>query len=107
MHLALSYLFATTLTLASALSIQPRGDTRKRAAYTLSNNAAGANLLALSISVEDGTLSNPTLTSTGGKGLLGKNANGNAGPDSLLGQGAVTVSQDVSLPFRSSPAIWK
>ncbi|KAL8822837.1 MAG: hypothetical protein Q9191_006434 [Dirinaria sp. TL-2023a] len=100
MHLTLASLFTTTLTLASALSIQPRGDTRKRAAYTLSNDASGANLLALSISVEDGTVSNPTLTPTGGKGLLGKkSANASAGPDGLFGQGAVTVSQDVSLTF--------
>ena len=96
MHLALSSLLATTVAVASALSIRPRGDTRQRAAYTLSNDAAGAHLLALSISVEDGTVSNPTLTSTGGKGLLGRNANGTAGPDGLFGQGAVTVSQDVS-----------
>lgn len=96
MRLALFSVFATTLAFISALSIQNR-DNRKRAAYTLSNNAAGANLLALSISVEDGTLSKPVLTPTGGKGLLGNTANGTSGPDGLFGQGAVTVSQDVSL----------
>lgn len=96
MHFLVSSLLTTGLGLASAASLPTRGDTRKRAAYLLSNNLEGDNLLALSISTEDGTVSNPVSTSTGGNGLLGKTANGTAGPDGLFGQGAVIVSQDVS-----------
>ena len=96
MHLLLPISLTTCLGLSSALSLQARGDTRKRAAYILSNNLEGNNLLALSISTADGTVSKPVLTPTGGNGLLGLTANGPAGPDSLFGQGAVTVSQDVS-----------
>ena len=65
--------------------------------YILSNNPEGNNLLALSVSTADGTVSNPVLTPTGGNGLLGLNAGGTAGPDGLFSQGAVTVSQDVSI----------
>ena len=96
MHLQLPSLFTAGLSLASALSLPARGDTRKRAAYLLSNNPGGDNLLALSISVHDGTVSNPVLTPTGGNGLLGNTAKGPAGPDGLFGQGAVVVSHDVS-----------
>lgn len=98
MRLVLSTLFTTALSVASALSTRGGKDLRKRAVYALSNNAAGANLLALSISSKDGKLSKPVLTPTGGKGLLGKTMNGTAGPDGLFSQGAVTVSEKVSLP---------
>ena len=96
MHLQILSLFTAGLGLASALSLPARGDTRKRAAYLLSNNPGGDNLLALSISVHDGTVSNPVVTPTGGNGLLGNTAKGPAGPDGLFGQGAVVVSHDVS-----------
>ena len=91
--------FVAGLSLCSALSLQPRGDSRKRAAFTLGNNPEGNNILALSISTADGTLSNPVLTPTDGNGLLGLTANGTAGPDGLFSQGAVVVSQDVSKPI--------
>lgn len=95
MYLLVKTLLAASLGLASAVSLPARGDTRKRAAYLLSNNPSGDNLLALSIS-PNGTVSNPVLTPTGGNGLLGNTANGTSGPDSLFGQGSVVVSQDVS-----------
>ena len=97
MRLVLSSYLTAGLGLASAFSIQPRGDNRKRAAYVLSNNPEGNNLLALSISTADGTVSKPVLKPTGGKGLLGLTANGTAGPDGLFSQGAVVVSQDVGV----------
>ncbi len=98
MYLLVKTLLVAGLGLASAVSLPARGDTRKRAAYLLSNNPSGDNLLALSISVDDGTLSNPVLTTTGGNGLLGNTANGTGGPDGLFSQGAVVISQDVSIP---------
>ena len=91
-----SFLIAS-LGLVSALSVESRGDNRRRAAYILSNNQEGNNILALSISTKDGTVSDPVVTPAGGKGLLGSTANGTAGPDGLFSQGAVTVSGDVSL----------
>lgn len=97
MHLVLSSFFVAGLTLSSALSIYPRGDSRKRAAYILSNQPEGNSLLALSILTANGTVSKPVLTPTGGNGLLGNTANGTAGPDELFGQGAVIVSKDVSI----------
>ena len=105
MRLLYTPILTSALTLTSALSIHNRWDSRKRAAYTLSNDASGANILALSISVADGTVSNPVLTPTGGKGLLGKNAMGNAGPDGLFGQGAVEVSGDVNTSVPNIPSI--
>lgn len=97
MRFLLPSFLTASIGLVSALSVETRGDTRKRAAYILSNNPEGNNLLALSISTKDGTVSNPVLTPTGGKGLLGLTANGTAGPDGLFSQGAVTVSGHVSL----------
>lgn len=85
------------LSVCSALSLQARGDSGKRAAYIFSNNPYGNKILALSISTVDGTVSKPVLTPTGGNGLLGLTGNGPAGPDGLFSQGAVVVSQDVSI----------
>ena len=98
MRFLLSSFLTASLGLVSAMSVESRGDSRKRAAYILSNNPEGNNILALSISTKDGTVSDPVLTPTGGKGLLGLTANGTAGPDGLFSQGAVTVSRNVSLP---------
>ena len=106
MRLLLPSILTIGLGFASALSLPKRGDTRKRAAYLLSNNGGGDNVLALSISVDDGTVSNPVLTFTGGNGLLGNTANGTAVPDGLFGQGAVIVSQDVSNNCSYSTATW-
>ena len=93
LQLALPVLALTPF--ASPWSIAAREDTRKRAAYTLNNDATGAQLVSFKISVADGTLSHPVATDTGGKGLLGRNGNKTAGPDGLFGQGAVEVSQSV------------
>lgn len=95
MHLLLPTLLIASLGLTSAWSLPAHGDTRKRAAYTLTNDPSGDNILALSISVSDGTLSNPVLTPTGGNGLLANTATGPSGPDSLFGSGSVVISHDV------------
>ncbi|KAL2044638.1 hypothetical protein ABVK25_012272 [Lepraria finkii] len=72
-----------------------------RALYTLDNDPSGSKILALALDGQTGQVSSPTLTSTGGNGLLGLNigtpfgaAGTSAGPDALFGQGAVVVSQN-------------
>ncbi len=100
MHLLLTSIL---ISLASAHAWRGHNDTSTRAIYTLSNDPSGNKILSLAVSVADGTISSPVLTSTGGKGLLGLNvgppfgAPGSpAGPDGLFGSGSVVVSQNVS-----------
>ena len=102
------FLYCTLI--ASALAAPWHMNNHTRAIYTLSNDPSGNNLLSLAISPTDGTVSSPVLTSTGGKGLRGLNvgppfgAPGSpAGPDSLFGQGAVSVSHNVRRTTHSSP----
>jgi hypothetical protein len=80
MH-ALTFLFFSSLVYATAIGKRDNPD--NRAAYILKNDPAGSSIISLKISVEDGTLSSPVLTSTGGKGLIGvtaaTNATNNAG----------------------------
>jgi hypothetical protein len=83
---------------ANASPVSPeRRDGQNRAAYILDNNPAGASVISLKIGIDDGLLSSPVRTWTGGNGLYGKNANGDAGPDSLFSQDAVVVEQDVRI----------
>jgi len=106
MH-TLSFLILAGLLSSSLSAPQKRWeDGCNRAIYTLSNNPDGNNVLALALDARDGTVSSPTLTPTGGKGLLGLNvgppfgAPGSpAGPDGLFGQGAVHASHGVSIYF--------
>ena len=96
--------FATCVSAALAAPgniVKRSSDGRPRAIYTLSNEPSGSNILALSLDSGNGQVSSPTLTSTGGKGLLGLDIGppfgtpgSTAGPDGLFGQGAVKVSQD-------------
>ena len=82
---------------ATALPSQSQWQRSQRAIYTLSNDPAGANILSLVVS-DNGTVSSPVLTPTGGKGQLGVNAGPPevpAGPDSLFSQGSVLVSGNV------------
>ncbi|KAN0102801.1 hypothetical protein V8E51_011114 [Hyaloscypha variabilis] len=94
MH-ALSLLLAPVLVSAAAICSR---DT-SRAAYFLDNNPAGASIISLQIA-EDGTLSNPVRTSTGGIGLFALTAgtNGTAaaagGADTLFTQDSVLVDGD-------------
>ena len=97
----LLFILTMCLAFASTLPTQGRYDDCERAIYTLSNNPDGNNILALSVSY-DGTLSSPTLTPTGGKGLLGLSVGPPFGPvgttvgvDGLFGQGSVVVSENV------------
>ena len=86
--------------LVSAAALLPR-DESSRAAYFLDNNPAGTSIVALAISAEDGTLSNPIRTPAGGVGLqqLTASATGGApavGPADTLGsQDSIVVSQNV------------
>ncbi|KAI9677338.1 MAG: hypothetical protein M1829_002681 [Trizodia sp. TS-e1964] len=85
---SLSLAAVAIATLATARSI-PKRDDRNRAAYTLLNDPAGASIVSLKIA-EDGTLSNPVKTPTGGKGSsqlpLGQ-------VDQLASQNSVIVSE--------------
>ena len=94
-YLLAASLLSSLLSVASARALHTERDSRSRAAYTLDNDAAGASIIAMKISLADGTLSLPVKTSTGGRGLLANTVNGQGGPDGLFGQNAVVVSQDV------------
>ncbi|KAF5870635.1 putative 3-carboxymuconate cyclase protein [Botrytis fragariae] len=98
------YFFQTFLLapIVLAASIITRHHSRDAAAYFLDNNPNGSTIVAMSISREDGTLSLPTRTSTGGKGMLGLDApaaNSTAAPapgdrDTLFSQNSIIVSGD-------------
>ena len=98
MH-ALSLLLAPVLVSAAAINSRDSS----RAAYFLDNNPAGASIISLEIA-EDGTLSNPVRTSTGGTGLFALTAGTNGAPaaaggaDTLFTQDSVVVSNDVGHP---------
>jgi hypothetical protein len=98
-YLLVTSLLSLSIALTGARTINARDDTRPRAAYTLDNDASGSSVVAMAISLADGTLSNIKKTSTGGVGLLGNTATGPGGPDGLFGQNAIIVSEDVSLPW--------
>ncbi|TEY57669.1 hypothetical protein BOTCAL_0209g00080 [Botryotinia calthae] len=98
------YLFQTFLLtpIVLAASIITRHHSRDAAAYFLDNNPNGSSIIAMRISREDGTLSLPVRTSTGGKGMFGLNApaaNSTAAPapgfkDTLFSQNSIIVSGD-------------
>lgn len=87
--LALTFLFVPGLVAAATLGAR---DTRQRAAYFLDNDPAGSSIVALKISVDDGTLSQPVRISTGGKGLLGLfgGAPGTAPAPGAAGKSSIT-----------------
>ncbi|KAK4464847.1 hypothetical protein QBC42DRAFT_344320 [Cladorrhinum samala] len=79
---------------AAAVRRQSCGGTpmsSSKALYFLDNNPAGSSIVALKIA-EDGTLSDPVRTSTGGSGSIGLTADGPAQIDSLFSQDSVVVS---------------
>jgi hypothetical protein len=84
MH-GLSFLFAPVFVSAAVISSRDSRDD-SRAAYFLDNNPAGASIISLKIA-EDGTLSYPVRTSTGGKGLLALTAGMNGAPAAAGGAG--------------------
>lgn len=83
MH-ALTYLLIPQLVSAAALGARHQD---KRAAYFLDNNPAGATIVSLKISPNDGTLSDPIRTSTGGVGLLALSASSTGGAPAPGGAG--------------------
>ncbi len=88
MH-TLLYILAPQL--VAAVSIGAR-DASYRAAYFLDNNPAGSSIVALKIA-DDGTLSSPVRTLTGGKGLFGT---GGAPPVANMG-GKIREEQRLAL----------
>ena len=69
--------------------------TGARAIYFLTN-AANNSIVALKVSV-DGTVSDGTITATGGIGMSGVDSKGApAAPDSLFSQGALKIAGNVS-----------
>ncbi|KAI1491181.1 hypothetical protein F5X96DRAFT_491061 [Biscogniauxia mediterranea] len=66
--------------------------TSHKALYFLENNPAGANIVAVKVSSQDETLSDPVRIPTGGKGLIGLNSQGQAAVGTLFSQDAVVVS---------------
>jgi len=97
-YLLATSLIASLLSVASARAVITERDSRLRAAYTLDNDAAGASIIAMKISLADGTLHSPVKTLTGGQGLPGNIANGPSVPDPLFSQNAVVVSENVGYP---------
>ncbi len=83
MH-ALSLLLAPVLVSAAAINSRDYN----RAAYFLDNNPAGASIISLQIA-EDGTLSYPVRTSTGGKGLMALSAGANGAVPAAGGAGTL------------------
>ena len=84
MH-ALTYLLVPSLVSATAIGL--RDNPNNRAAYILKNDPAGSSIISLKISVEDGTLSSPVITSTGGKGLYGLTVSSTGGAPAVGGAG--------------------
>lgn len=66
------------------------------AIYILNNDPTGASIVAAAIS-QNGTLSSPTNTSTGGRGLVGVTGSGQPGVGGLFGSDSVVVEDDVSI----------
>ena len=81
----LTSLFIPSLVSAAAIGL--RDNPNLRAAYFLKNDPAGSSIISLKISVEDGTLSSPVVTSTGGKGLFGLTASKTGGAPAAGGAG--------------------
>jgi hypothetical protein len=71
-------------------------DSRPRALYFLDNESSGSSIVALKISVADGTLSSPTRTLTGGNGTVANGASGPNKSDALFSQDSVVVNDNVS-----------
>lgn len=75
-----------------------------KAIYFITNDAQNS-VVALKVA-EDGTLSDGSITSTGGAGMTGVDANGlPAVPDGLFSQGAVKVAGKVRnehIPYKGS-----
>ncbi|KAH8679116.1 hypothetical protein BGZ60DRAFT_482828 [Tricladium varicosporioides] len=96
MHV-LTYLLFPAATSAVILSTKASSNP---VLYFLDNNPAGADIVSLKISNENGTLSNPVRTSTRGKGMYGLAAGANGvaaapvGADTLFVQDSVVVSED-------------
>jgi len=83
MH-ALTLLLAPVLVSAAAINSRAFS----RAAYFLDNNPAGSSIISLQIA-DDGTLSYPLRTSTGGMGLLALTAGTNGAAAAAGGAGRI------------------
>jgi hypothetical protein len=102
--LFLAYLIVPSLAAACAIS-PPKPTASPRALYFLDSRPAGAGVAALSINLDNGTLSGLTVNPTGQLGALGLQLNASnptapAAPsnaDPLFSQDAIIVARDVSL----------
>jgi hypothetical protein len=81
-------LLAVPLVSAAVVTIAACPKPSSKAVYFLDNNPSGAGIYALSIA-EDGTVSDPVRTSTGGVGLYGLQASTTGGAAAAAGQGRV------------------
>ena len=87
----------------SAANSTAAASTNAKAIYFITN-AASNSIVALKVAA-DGTLSDGSITSTGGAGMSGVDSTGApAAPDSLFSQGAVKVAGNVITHF-SNPYI--
>jgi hypothetical protein len=75
--------------------------TNAKAIYFMTN-AANNSIVALNVAA-DGTLSDGSITATGGAGMNGIENGAPAAPDALFSQGAVKVAGSVTTPQSSSP----
>lgn len=88
--LALTYLLLPQL--VAAASLRSWGSPSAHgAAYFLDNSPAGSSIIALKIS-QDGKLSDPMRTSTGGKGLYALGASADGGPPASVGDGMLSMT---------------
>lgn len=82
---------------SAAANSTAAASTNAKAIYFMTN-AANNSIVALKVAA-DGTLSDGSITATGGAGMSGLDSTGApAAPDSLFSQGAVKVAGNVRLP---------
>lgn len=79
--------------------------TNAKAVYFIDNLSGGNSVIALNVAA-DGTLSNGTVTATGGNGGSGLDASGQpASPDALASQGSVKAVDNVLRLLKMSKCI--
>lgn len=78
------------------------------AIYVLNNHPNGASIISAAVN-RNGSLSSPTITRTGGKGLAAIVGQGQPGVGSLFGSDSVVVednvSQEMNSPTSPAPAL--
>jgi hypothetical protein len=85
--------FPSLLMAASLAKALPRAPHASRALYFLDSDPQGASVVSFKVA-EDGSLGTPQKTSSGGKGLIGNNMNGQVAVDPLFSQDSIIVRGD-------------